>query len=504
MPSRFDQSTVQQYGGVAWAKQQIDQLWPTAIDGQIQGYNQVKASLNQIVDTLNTANASLQASWSGDASTAASQTFTDTSNHASNVVTTVDNTITQLQNAHTAATNAKNAIKSVPNEVPVPNGGFFGGISNAFSDVFTGTDPTKQAEQHNTTARNQAADVLNKLSASYETSASNMTSIASGDQGSGFTPSTPPSTGAFNLGGGSYGGGSGAAAGYTRDFASSTGGTATPAGVGSVKNGVFEDPHTSLQSATTLPPPATTTPIETVGPGGTSTSTPFQPVPTNLGSGLTEPPTENGKTGPLTEEHLLGEGLGEEGRTGGTSKLGASNVFGEDGFGSEPGGGTARRGSSLGTGALRAEGEPGGGAAGGSGGVAGDEQAGMRTGMGARGAGGAGSEGEQLGSSKYSRGRFFGGDEPSEVSEIWTQPSVGGNESLLIKDGKSGSNVGRVRSAYDGATDAEGNPLHMMRGAGSRGGSHDEDDERGERPGYLKEDPEWWQSAQKVAPPVVE
>ena len=265
-------------------------------------------------------------------------------------------------------------------------------------------------------------------------------------------------------------------------------------------------PHTSLQSATTLPAPATTQPIETVGPGGTSTSTPFQPVPTNLGGGLTEPPTENGKTGPLTEEHLLGEGLGEEGRTGGTSKLGASNVFGEDGFGSEPGGGTARRGSSLGTGALGAEGEPGGGAANGgvSGGVAGDEQAGMRTGMGARGAGGAGSEGEQLGSSKYSRGRFFGGDEPSEVSEIWTQPSVGPNESLLIKDARLGPTAGRVRSAYDGATDAEGNPLHMMRGAGSRGGSHDEDDERGERPRWLKEDPEWWQSAQKVAPPVVE
>src|ERR1051326_7858225 len=98
MPNSFDQNTVQQYGGVKWAKDQISQLWPSAIDGQIQGYNQVKASLNQIIDTLNTANASIQSSWSGDAATAASQTFTDTSNHAQNVVSTVDNTITQLQN----------------------------------------------------------------------------------------------------------------------------------------------------------------------------------------------------------------------------------------------------------------------------------------------------------------------------------------------------------------------------------------------------------------------
>jgi hypothetical protein len=122
---------------------------------------------------------------------------------------------------------------------------------------------------------------------------------------------------------------------------------------------------------------------------------------------------------------------------------------------------------------------------------------------GAHGTGAASGDGE-LGPSKYSRGRFFGDDEPGAVSEIWTQPSVGGNESLLISNGKPGSGVGRVRSAYDGATDAEGNPLHMTRGVATRGSSHDEDDERGERPGYLKEDPEWWQSAQKVAPPVVE
>ncbi len=113
-------------------------------------------------------------------------------------------------------------------------------------------------------------------------------------------------------------------------------------------------------------------------------------------------------------------------------------------------------------------------------------------------------EEEQFGTSKYSRGRFFGGEEPGEADERWVQPSVGGNESLLVKEGKAGANTGRVRSAYDGATDAEGNPLHMLRGGGARIGGRGQDDERGERPEYLKEDSESWQSAQRVAPPVIE
>lgn len=505
MPNKFDQNTVQQYGGVKWAKDQINLLYPTAIDDQIAGYHQVRSSLNDIIDKLDSANASLQASWSGDASVAASQTFTDTSNHARNVVSTVDNTVTQLQNAKAAAANAQAAMKTVPNEVPVPSGGFFGAITNTASDIFTGTDPTQQAQQHNTAARTQAAEVLNTLSESYDASARNMTSIAAG-HGEGFTPSNPPPAGTFNLGSGSYGGGTGAAAGYARNFATTAGTASTPAGAGSVKSGVFEDPHTgSATQVAGLVPVSETVPMMPVGtqgpgPGGVATLPPFEPLPVD--GGLTVPPAETGKLGPLGEENLLGEGLGGgETSPGGLSKFSSSNVFGEGGFGSESGG-VSSRGSSLGNGALNGEGEPGSGGA--TGAVAGEEQAGMQPGMGARGAGGMSGD-EELGPSKYSRGRFFGGDEPGAGGEEWIQPSVGGNESLLVKEGKPGSGPGRVRSAYEQATDAEGNPLHMMRGAGARGGHHDdEDDERGDRPEYLKEDPEWWQSAQKVAPPVVE
>jgi len=509
MPNQFNHNTVQQYGGVAWAKEQINMLDPGAIDSQIQGYGQVKSSLNQIVDTLNNANSSIQSSWSGDAATAATQTFTDTSNHAQNVVSTVDNTITQLQTAKTAAVNAQNEMAKVPDEKPVPSGGLFSDISNAASDLFTGTDPKKQAEQHNTAARTQAADVLNKLSNSYDTAANNMSSIAgSGSQGGGFTATSTP--GGFNLGSGSYGGGPGTAASYTPGASGGGRTSSTSNGnVGPIKNGVFEDTHTNLSGTATLPPPETMTSIPNDNINTTTTTTTPDPIFTNINN-LTDPASGSKKlttSGADPFEESTGNGGG---RAGGRSKLGSSNVFGEDGFEGEGGANSSRRSSNLG---LPAEGEGAGegfGAGGGRNGVGGNAESGEQNGMhgmgGGRrggGAGGAGGE-EELGSSKYSRGRFFGGDEPNGGEE-WSQPSVGGNESLLVKGSGRGSGAGRVTSAYDGATDADGNPLHMFGGAGRRGVNRsDEEDERGERPGYLKEDPEWWQSAQRVAPPVVE
>jgi WXG100 family type VII secretion target len=507
MPNQFNHDTVKQYGGVAWAKEQVNMLDPGAIDTQIQGYNQVKGSLNQIVDTLNNANASIQSAWSGDAATAASQTFTDTSNHAQNVVSTVDNTITQLQTAKTAAATAKEAMQKVPDEKPVPSGGFFSDVANVASDIFTGTDPKQQAEQHNTAARTQAADVLNKLSDSYDSAANNMNSIA-GSHDTGFTATSPSQPGGFNLGSGSYGGGPGTAASYTSGGMGSSGGAPKAnGGVGTVQNGVFDEKHTNLSGTTTLPTPETTTSIPNDPISTTTTTTTPEPPPNGLNF-LTEPPSSSNKLNTSGGNAFEDNAENGGGRlSGGKSKLGSSNVFGEDGFeGENSGGPSARRTSNpsmLGDG--EGEGTGAGSGRGGAGGPAeGEEQAGMRGGMGGRRGGGAGGGEEELGSSKYSRGRFFGDDDP-RGGEEWVQPSVGGNESLLVKGGGRGSGTGRVTSAYDGATDVEGNPLHMFGGAGRRGVNRtDDEDERGERPDYLKEDPEWWQSAQRVAPPVVE
>jgi uncharacterized protein YukE len=495
MPNQFDQSSIQQYGGVEWAKQQIEALDPSAIQSQIDGYNQVNTSLNQIVQTLNTSNASLQSAWQGDAATAATQTFTETSNHTQNVVTTVTNTIAQLNQAKSAAETAQASMSSVPNEKPVPAGNWF---TDGISDIFTGTDPVQQAQQHNNAARTQAADVLNQLSTSYDSAATNLTSISGGTEGGGFTPTTPsPSTGSYNLGAASYGGGTGAARGY----ASSTGtahagsGPTVNSRSGGVTNGVFEDNHTSLQGVTF--PPETVVPGPETGPTTNPIGTPNDPI---FGGGPVPGPIGQSGIGGGGESGMFGDGVGEPNNLSGRSKLGSSNVFGEEGFGSE-GGSTAGRNSGLG-GNPAAEGEGvGAGAAG-----EGEGQSGMQGGMGGRrGAGGGAGDEEELGSSKYSRGRYFGGEEPGSGRDEWVQPSVGGDESLIVRNGQRGSGSGRVTSAYDGATDADGNPVsHRMGFGGRRGGSSDEDEERGERPAYLKEDPEWWKSAQKVAPPVIE
>ncbi len=503
MPNQFNQNTVQQYGGVAWAKQQIESLDPAAIGDQIKGYQDVTTSLNNIVDTLSKANASIQSAWTGDAATAASQTFTETSNHAQTVITAVTNTITQLKSAQSAATAAQQAMRNVPDEKPVPSGGLFSGFTNTMSDIFTGTDPVQQAQQHNTAARNQAADILNKLSTSYDNAATNMSTIANTGQDGGFKPSTPPPSGSFNLGSGSYGGGSGAAASYGFHGGSTGGGTARQSSTSGVTNGVFHEGGTSVAGNGTVTPPSTSTPPGIENINTTTTTTTPGPIFGTPGDGLPLP-LEEETTKPGGGGTAFGDGLTEEGGSGGTSKFGSSNVFGEDGFGNGSGGPSRRTGSKLG-GVVEGEEGAGPGSIGGSGaGSASGEQSAMH-GMGGGRRGGGGSAGEEeLGSSKYSRGRFFGGEEPGAGGEEWIQPSIGGNESLLVKESGRGAGTGRVASAYDGATDADGNPLHMMRGVGRPGASRDEDDERGERPDYLKEDPEWWQSAQKVAPPVVE
>jgi uncharacterized protein YukE len=510
MPNQFNHDTVQQYGGVAWARQQVGRLDPVAIDAQVEGYEQVKTSLNQIIEGLKSAHATIRSAWSGDAATAASQTFTDASNHAHGVVSTVDKTITQLKNASTAAVVARDAMAKVPDEKPVPSGGLLANISNAVSDVFTGTDPKQQAEQHNTAARTQAADVLNKLSDSYDNAANNLNSIA-GVGGSVGRARPPAKPSAYDFGSGSFGGGSGAARGYSLGVPGGVGATAhsTPLG-GVIANGVFDDSHTSLQGVSMQPSPQTSPLIDNPSTATSATATTPGLFFNGVGAGCADPASGTSRLNPPAEEvpGSGGEVVGEEaGRPGGGSRLGSSNVFGEDGFESETGTGEPPR--RLADPAAADEGA-GFGADWRGGSVVGAEtdgelQPGMRGASASQGVGG-GEVSEEPGPSSYARGRFFGGDEPGAAVGNWIQPSVGGNESLLVRGTENGSGVGQVASAYDGATDAEGNPLNMMGSAGGRrdGFRDDDGNERGDRPGYLKEDPDWWQSAGRTSPPVVE
>jgi hypothetical protein len=72
-----------------------------------------------------------------------------------------------------------------------------------------------------------------------------------------------------------------------------------------------------------------------------------------------------------------------------------------------------------------------------------------------------------------------------------------------VEEGNSIS-LAPVRSAFEDATDALGNPVDMMTaGRHSSVQDHDEEDERGKRPPYLKEDA-FWNSAQRIVPPVIQ
>jgi uncharacterized protein YukE len=198
MPSHFDYNTVAAQGGVAWAKQVGTLLDPDAIQRQIDGYSAVNASLNQIIDTLGTANNQIQSTWTGTAATAASQTFTAATDHARTVVGTVDNTVTTLRSAKAASAQAKTALAAVPDEVPVPHAG----VGASFVSGLLGEQNAGQiARAHNQAAQQSAAEVLNALSVSYGSAAGDLQSIAGTSTGSdtGFTAANT-STGAFDLG----------------------------------------------------------------------------------------------------------------------------------------------------------------------------------------------------------------------------------------------------------------------------------------------------------------
>jgi hypothetical protein len=207
---------------------------------------------------------------------------------------------------------------------------------------------------------------------------------------------------------------------------------------------------------------------------------------------------------------------GPDGEGEGSAYGSTSSLFGEDGLESTTGAGagygsTSAYGSASGSGSaagLTEDDAVGVGAGGiGEGSTSGmQNMAGMRGGMG-RGGGGAGA-GDDSYNSQYSRGQYLSDEEGAGfATQDWQSPAIGGDESLLIPsqvDDAAGAS-GQVTSVYDGATDAQGRPMSGGMGMGGRRiqSGDDEEEERGRRPAYLKEDAEWWQSGQQYNPPVV-
>jgi uncharacterized protein YukE len=482
----FNQQSVNDNGGVAWAKQVAQTMDPGAIDSQIQGYQSAVSSLTNVQSTLQSVKNNLAASWAGDAADQAQQSFQTSINHAQMTQETISGSvIPALQSAKAAQQTYMSTMSSVPDEQAIPQNSILDSVESWFGSE----TPAQKAQSHNTAARAQTADALNSLSGSYENSANQLNSVGAG---SSDVVTSTNSSGAYSLGAVSSSSGDGAASSYSSRV-NNGGATGTAGYVSSSPSGtVNSGPNPSTTLAGTTPTQTTnpvTDPIWGTGNPTNTTSTPVPdpiwgttgPIETEPGgnaynkSGLiTDNPEEAGANG-LTENSLGEEGLGR----GPGSRAG---VFDETGMSDgELNGGTgsgSRGRTSSGDGSLIGEEEGVGGAGATEGGT--NSENGMSRGMGRGGAGMGGDE-EDLGSSRYSRGRYLGVDE--EVEPRSAAP---------------------VRSVYEDATDADGNKVNMM-GSGRRGTAQgdDEEDERRKRPSYLKED-EFWNDAQRIVPPVIQ
>ncbi len=481
----FNQQSVNDNGGVAWAKQVSQTMDPGAIDSQIQGYQSAVSSLANVQSTLQNVKNNLASSWTGDAAEQAQQSFQTSINHAQLTQETISSSvIPALQSAKAAQQTYMSTMSSVPDEQTVPQNSVIDNVESWFG----AETPAQKAQNHNTAVRTQSAEALNTLSGSYENSASQLNSVGQG----GIETTTPSGNGgAYSLGSVSSSSGDGAASGYSSRVngggSTGTAGYVSSSPTGTVNSG--SNPSTTLAGTTsTQTGNPNTNQIWSTGNPTNTTPTPEPdpiwgtpgPIETEPGgnsynkSGLiTDNPEEGGANG-LTEN-----GLGEEGLGRGGSRAG---VFDETGMSDgELNGGTGsgvRGRTSSGDGSLIGEEESAGG--GGAAGEGTSSENGMNRGTGRGGAGMGGDE-EDLGSSRYSRGRYLGVDEEDNVRS--SSP---------------------VRSVYEDATDADGNKVNMM-GSGRRGSAQgdDEEDERRKRPSYLKED-EFWNDAQRIVPPVIQ
>lgn len=481
----FNQQSVNDNGGVAWAKQVAQSMDPDAIDSQIQSYKSAASSLASVQTTLQNVKNNLASSWSGDAADQAQQSFQGSINHAQLVQDTISQSIIPpLQSAKEAQTQYINAMSKVPDEKSIPSNSIIDDVGSMFG-VET---PAQKAQAHNLAARTQTADALNTLSSSYESSANQLTSVSGNTEG-GFTANN--NAGAYSLGSVASSSGDGAASSYSQGIGSSSSPSAASENFSSGPSGTInpgDSPKTTLSGTSSgLITDPTWNEVNTT-PSPTPTQT-FEPGPVlSMGPSETDNGSKYNTRGLITDEpeggNTLGSenGLGEDGLRSGKVRSGSNGVFDETGDGELTGGtGSGARGRMSSTdGSTLGEGE---GEGAGTGSLVEGEgsESGAGGSLGRGGGRSGGSSEEELGSSKYTRGRYIGATEDGERSS--TSP---------------------VRSVYEDATDADGNRVNMT-GAGRRGlaSADDEEDERGKRPSYLKED-EFWNNAQRIVPPVIQ
>lgn len=468
---QFNQQLVSDKGGVAWVKHVAASMDPGAVEWQIRGYQQTASKLTEVQKTLQNVKANLAATWTGDAAEQAQQSFQRSINHARATQETITGMVPTLQSAKATQAAFIAEAAHLPDEKPVPS---TNAVAAGFDWVTGQATDTQLAESHNIQARSQAAQALNALSAGYENSASQLRQAASRTEG-GWTASSSAS-GAFELGSMPSSSGNGAASRYSQRVGGSGNATQTsavPSPHGTIS--VTSNPRTTLagfsvDSSSSNSGAVTDMPI--VGEPSSANTT--EPVPVLIRSDMVETGGSTYNRGGVVSDartNSLGdENLQQE------RPSSSQGVFDEMGFSdSQSTSGTdtgvdesllieQRTGSGSG---VLVEGEP--------------------------------NETRTVGS--MSRATFgLGAGEGEHRSSRYLPPS----SYLDPVKADDPASLAPVRSAFEDATDALGNPVDMMT-AGRRHSvqDHDEEDERGKRPPYLKEH-EFWNSAQRVVPPVIQ
>ncbi len=450
--SDFTQQSVQANGGVAWAKQVAAAMDLGAIGVQIQGYQRTADSMAHVASTLRTVKGNLAATWEGDAAEQAQMAFQSSIDHAQQIHDTIaDEVILPLRTAEYAQNTFVHGMAEVPDEKAVPS---TNDLEKGW-DYFSGqATPTQLVEAHNIQARYKAAEALNTLSVGYGDAATKLNAVASKQDK--FTENS--GSGAFDLGPVTASSGNGSASTYSQGI---HGGSTTTSGyVGASGSHSTSSIAARSQSSTSthLVSPDPTTVV--AGLGATTADSP------GVGGLVTDEPI------PGASHSDLGMLPGASGGVFGDTGLGEGVTYGGKGSSLRPGGTSGDDGESLGDGHNVGRG---------SSTASADEASEVASGeAGERGATGIFEDEDELGSSQYSRGRYFDFEEDEGVRGL---PPV--------------------RSVYEDATDAQGNKLNLL--APTRRAEvqvEDHERERARRPLHLKED-EHWDSAQRIVPPVI-
>lgn len=156
----YDESWIQRKGGVAWVKQVAAAMDPGAVGLQITGYQQAAEQIAYAQKALKTTQGNLDASWTGQAATAAQQTFQGSVDHAQVIQDTINEDIVpHLTTVQQAQQEFIDRMMNVPDEKPLTQEALH---YLGWKDImnFPPNYPGKVLIEHNTAARTQAAAAL--------------------------------------------------------------------------------------------------------------------------------------------------------------------------------------------------------------------------------------------------------------------------------------------------------------------------------------------------------